>query len=336
MGETNIKKEYICNICNKEYKDKSGLWYHNKKYHNDINPKTTLVKGILTSNNLKVQPVVEQKQIFKCKFCDTTFTRKNNLNQHIKKTCKEKNSEIEKLKAEIREIKEKFSKEIDKLKNKQTKIIYNGPVSNNTNNIINICKIGNEDINMLTTNEVNLIKSHGLNAVITIADCTNFNQRLPQNHNFYTSALNDKHINTLDHKTNTIIKQPKVEVFDKVLVSSIDNLEKLGKNDEHFMEKVDRLKKFIFLKKTKKKYYEQLNLLSYNKGKMIASTWEKLIKDNNITPDEFSSKLDEEVKQITEMTEEECTSDSELSSDSDSDYDGIKLVSTKVEKNIEL
>lgn len=50
---------------------------------------------------------------------------------------------------------------------------------------------------MLTTNEVNLIKSHGLNAVITIADCTNFNQRLPQNHNFYTSALNDKHINTL-------------------------------------------------------------------------------------------------------------------------------------------
>ena len=55
-----------------------------------------------------------------------------------------------------------------------------------------------------------------------------------------------------------------------------------------------------------------------------------------ITPDEFSSKLDEEVKQITEMTEEECTSDSELSSDSDSDYDGIKLVSTKVEKNIEL
>lgn len=90
MVETDIKKEYICNICNKEYKDKSGLWYHNKKYHNEINHKMTLIKGNLTSNNLKAQPVVEQKQIFKCKFCDTTFTRKNNLNQHIKKHVKRK------------------------------------------------------------------------------------------------------------------------------------------------------------------------------------------------------------------------------------------------------
>ena len=304
MVENNIQKEFICIICDKTYKDKSGLWYHNKKYHNENRLKMTLTAENLTLINFKNQPDVIHKQIFKCKFCYITFTRKNNLNQHIKKTCKEKNSEIEKLKAEIREIKENFLQEIDKLKNKETKIIFNGPINNSTNNIINICKIGNEDINLLTTKEIQLIKSHGLNAVIKIADCTNFNQRLPQNHNFYTSALNDKHINTLDHETNTIIKQPKVEVFDKVLITSIDNLEKLGKNDEHFMEKVDRLKKFIFLNKTKKKYYEQLNLLSYNKGKIIASTWEKLIKDNNVTPDEFSSKLDEEVKQITEMNDE--------------------------------
>jgi hypothetical protein len=24
---------YRCILCNKKYSDKSGLWYHNKKYH---------------------------------------------------------------------------------------------------------------------------------------------------------------------------------------------------------------------------------------------------------------------------------------------------------------
>ncbi len=30
-----VIKKYICNICNKSYKDTSGLWRHNKKYHVD-------------------------------------------------------------------------------------------------------------------------------------------------------------------------------------------------------------------------------------------------------------------------------------------------------------
>ena len=47
MGETNIKKEYICNICNKEYKDKSGLWYHNKKYHKYKNYLSIIINGLI-------------------------------------------------------------------------------------------------------------------------------------------------------------------------------------------------------------------------------------------------------------------------------------------------
>ena len=34
--ENNIDK-FRCIICNKSYKDKSGLWYHNNKYHLDKN-----------------------------------------------------------------------------------------------------------------------------------------------------------------------------------------------------------------------------------------------------------------------------------------------------------
>ena len=106
--KSNNNKEYKCIICAKEYKDKSGIWYHNKKYHTDNKNKMTLNNDTFILNNLKYQLVVDKNQLFKCKFCDTTFTRRNNLNQHIKNTCKEKKKEIN-LHEEIKKIKEEIS-----------------------------------------------------------------------------------------------------------------------------------------------------------------------------------------------------------------------------------
>ena len=41
--ENNKSKQYICNVCNKTYKDKSGLWYHNRKHHtSNSNHKVTI------------------------------------------------------------------------------------------------------------------------------------------------------------------------------------------------------------------------------------------------------------------------------------------------------
>ena len=33
MVENNKTKVYRCDECDKNYKDKTGLWYHNNKYH---------------------------------------------------------------------------------------------------------------------------------------------------------------------------------------------------------------------------------------------------------------------------------------------------------------
>lgn len=33
MVENNNTKVYRCDECDKNYKDKTGLWYHNNKYH---------------------------------------------------------------------------------------------------------------------------------------------------------------------------------------------------------------------------------------------------------------------------------------------------------------
>jgi hypothetical protein len=37
-----------------------------------------------------------------------------------------------------------------------------------------------------------------INLIMTLAEYVNFNERLLQNHNFYVSALNDKHSNGID------------------------------------------------------------------------------------------------------------------------------------------
>ena len=37
-----------------------------------------------------------------------------------------------------------------------------------------------------------------INLIMTLVEYVNFNERLLQNHNFYVSALNDKHLSGID------------------------------------------------------------------------------------------------------------------------------------------
>ena len=58
---------YSCELCNTTYKTNKTLLNHNNKFHtNDIS------------------------SIFKCPNCDSKFTRKNNMVDHIKNKCKNK------------------------------------------------------------------------------------------------------------------------------------------------------------------------------------------------------------------------------------------------------
>ena len=89
MVENNNTKVYRCNECDKNYKDKTGLWYHNNKYHLTNNHKITSKDFQLTSNDYKLTSKdFHQNNQFKCEFCNKIFSRKNNLNYHIKNKCK--------------------------------------------------------------------------------------------------------------------------------------------------------------------------------------------------------------------------------------------------------
>jgi len=163
-----------------------------------------------------------------------------------------------------------------------------------------------------------------MNSIISLAEHLNFNERLPHNHNFYVSALNDKHLNTIDTNTNIVIKQRKKEIFDQILVAHIDKLEKINKNINYkdFDNVLTKLKNFIFLKQGKKEYFSQLNMLAYNKRNLIIKTWEELINDDTISPDDITETFQKRVSEITNNPlniSNTFDSDNDIESLSDSD-----------------
>lgn len=64
--------KYICEYCNKTYKNANSLYSHRSKYH---------------SNNTIDINKQKKKKVIKCNFCDSEFKYKNNKYRH-QKTCK--------------------------------------------------------------------------------------------------------------------------------------------------------------------------------------------------------------------------------------------------------
>ena len=50
---TNISiDEYVCDICKKKYKNKSGIWKHNNKYHSENQtPETVKIRQNVMKNS---------------------------------------------------------------------------------------------------------------------------------------------------------------------------------------------------------------------------------------------------------------------------------------------
>jgi len=326
MVENIVKKCYICNICDKQYKDKSGLWYHNNKFHSNnttILPQNTTI----LPQNTTILP----QKISLCQYCNKELSRYDSLKRHIS-ICKEKQKKDLEKSIYIQEL-EKLKKELEKVKKQKTSktITYNinnGSInsnntnSNNTNSnnkTLNICDTGKENVKLLTDTEKDYIMSQGMNSIVSLVEYLNFNNRLPGHHNFYTSSINDKYVNTLDFNTNSVVKKSKKDLFDQILLSHMNKLESLGQNNKKFNEVLNKLKAFIYVKKGKKEFINQVNMLSYNKRNMVISTWNKLIDDSSILPEDVPEHFENEVKQIALMSEEDCINDSSyMSSEDDS------------------
>ncbi len=317
-----MDKKYPCDKCDLKYQTLCGLKKHIKSKH---------------QNN-------ETKQ-YKCKYCDAPFGYRQSKWLHEQK-CKTiiqipLAEQVKNLTAEIKELKAKPSN------------IINNTTNNTTNNIqIVMRQPGTESIEHLTTEQQRVIMQQGLNSLTCLIEKTNFDKGVPENHTYCVTALNDKHASVINPDTNTIVKADKNTLFDKILISHLANLEKMAKNPKfkpaerkEYEEKIKSLKNLLLTnKKCSKRYYQELNLLSYNNKDMVMETWATLetLKDiiidpNNVTNTnsvlnnnklEFTNP-DKKIKIVPDMYLDDSGSD--LSSDSDdSDTEDVELTELKI------
>ncbi len=310
---------FICNVCNKEYKSYQSLWNHNHKYHNDKIHVLTSNDFDTTSNDFKRLPNENQNI---CKYCNNTFTRKNNLNYHIKNICKEKKQ------LDITQVKNnELAVKVDKLeklilKNKPTKKVINinnGVIANsntNSNNNLNnnsnnkkitINKTGTENVLELNDTEVTDIFNKEIEGVIKLIELLNFNERLPSNHSFCTTALESSYLSTYNTKTNTIDKDRKKYFFDELFTKAVERQEILYKNNknkfksskrkqiEDNIENLKAIKNSDFNNKIIKELMKKLNLLTYNKRTVVQNTWSNNNNSDSDDDDYFKNLMNEDL-----------------------------------------
>lgn len=136
-----------------------------------------IIKKIKHNNELNN---ITQGKKFICVSCNKTFTRKFNMEHHIKNSCKKSENkvldktiilekQINNLQKEVTNLKQhaSISKEFKNNGTINTGTINNGSVNNGTiNNIIYINKPGTENVLALNDNEVQEIFDKGLTCII--------------------------------------------------------------------------------------------------------------------------------------------------------------------------
>lgn len=264
MSESNLQN--YCKICNKTYKSHSGLWKHNLNHHNE------------TINRINVDETT-------CKYCKTKFNSKSTRWRHEQNCSKMTPSEKNKKKNNSNNDLVLLKNKVDDLHTKIDKISTKQSIVNNNNytqnNIVISYAPGFEPIDHLTNEQKKFVMNKGLLSLMYLIESTNFDKSKPENHSYCVTALNDKHASMIDTKTNLVVKTDKMELFDKVLAGNLNKLEKLSgdaaftDNDRLALVKtIDRLKEILFNnKKGIKKYYSEINLLSYNNKELVQDTW---------------------------------------------------------------
>uniref|UniRef100_A0A6C0EFD5 C2H2-type domain-containing protein n=1 Tax=viral metagenome TaxID=1070528 RepID=A0A6C0EFD5_9ZZZZ len=285
--------DHICSICNINYASRQSLCNHSRKFHRNNIPNNIEIAQNCSLNAQNIQSK------FNCKYCNKIFTKKYNLFRHYI-TCKNKINYDKKIEEENIQLK----KENQKLQKITNNNITNNNINNNdnrkiiNNNNININflikKIGTENLEDLTEEEIKQILLKNGEGITKFIELLNFNKELPQNHTFCTTNLKSKYLDVYNTDTNTIEKDRKKYFFDHLLKNAVDGIKKLidlHKKENFIVENnnliTEMLKSSIefgskFLNdKILKELFNKIELISYNKKKIVKDTWDGKTNSNN-------------------------------------------------------
>jgi hypothetical protein len=255
------KKIYNCESCDKTFETATGLWKHKKNKHSEP------------------EIIIDKNSI--CKYCNKSFYDRKTRWRHEKKYCKLNTDIVNSNDPKYNHV-EKAN--INKLAMDNSNIIdtQNNNITNNQTINIYLNGTGKENIDELNEEEIEEILNDGLNSLITLIKHLNFNDRLPENHTFCTTNLNNKYISALNEETNEVEKHRKIDFFDKVFLYALNHFDMLKDKitnkikKKKFIEQLENIQKALYGKEHKKIYLEQINLLTYNNRKKIQETWEKI------------------------------------------------------------
>ena len=307
MENDSINKKYNCEQCNKIYKSRVGLWKHNQTYHNIVD---------LDKNNQEIGINVDTDiKEYNCIHCNKKYTNKFSKYKHQIKCKINNNNQLEKIKLEFNDEINKLKSELEIIKNKPSSVtnikninnINKGIINNNKGPVYNfLSKPGEENLSILTEKEIESILEQEMNCLVYMVELLNFNEKLPENHSFCTTALNDKYISTLNTETLMVEKKRKKDFFDLMLNNSLKNIKVLYDKLKYkktpkalkFKQTIDNLTEYVVINhKGKKAYVEMMNTLSFNKRHITQSTWFQLM-NNQIPHKESIAEDDIENKDV--------------------------------------
>ncbi len=273
-----------------------------------------------------------------CKFCHKILSHRNSRWRH-EQTCNDKNK--------INILEQKVAK-LEAVANKPT-IINN--INNINNGIINnkkivINKIGQENINQLNNYEIADIFNKQIDAVSKTVEYVYFNERIPSNHSFCTTAIDSQYLSVYDTESNKIIKDRKKYFLNDVLTRAIDIQETLynkfktkfsplkKSQIEDNIKNLKRIRDSDYNDKILQEMTKKLNLLTYNKRNIVQNTWDNI--DELTEPDDFNFLKDLENPTDNHITFNHSDSESEDEKPQLIPSKQPRLITNKKPKDIEL
>ncbi len=192
--------------------------------------------------------------------------------------------------------------------------------------------IGSENIKDLNFKELLEIFDKHLESPIKLAEHLNFNERLPENHNFCSTSLEGKYVQT--YNTKLLKHEPKLKkyFFAEIILMFIKYLQelykdiknKIPKKKQQQVEDCLEILNTMQNRKPNDKVFngliKELIGLSYNRKDIVLDTWENKktsTKSNLLTLTPVKKNTNPANKKLDYLLIDEFSSDSELSSESD-------------------
>jgi hypothetical protein len=247
--------EFGCSVC--EYTS-----YKKQHVINHINRKRSCGPGI--------KEVIEIPVEIKCQYCDKHFSTKQHLDVHIKKTCKNRDSAMQKEIDDLKHTVKQLQKE------KSTTINNNQTINNNTINIIIVNNYEETNLDKITDRTYNKIikdADEAYQIIPRLIKEIHFNPNIPENHNIVLSnkTKNNKHlqiyrnghweIEKKDTEIDNLINDKETNLSDWVAEKGQKYPEALEKFNEYLEQKYDE--------DVSKLVKEEVELVLYNNRHLV-------------------------------------------------------------------